>query len=143
MGVACPRDSKPASGYPKAGYTACFIHGTVVPLCTSTHREAQLAIATKPRFNSVIANYSPGVRKLATGLRSLIRECAPGADEHVDQATKVIGYGFGAGYKGLICTIILGKFELKLGFNRGLIGERNCQIPRDCSPARGRYISTL
>jgi hypothetical protein len=66
-----------------------------------------------------LSNYSPEVRKLATRLRSLIKECVPAADEQPDPATRINGYGFGLGYKGLICTIILSKFQIKLGFYRG------------------------
>ena len=43
----------------------------------------------------------------------------PGAAETLDSAAKLIGYGYGPGYKGLVCTLLLSKTGIKLGIARG------------------------
>ena len=49
-------------------------------------------------------------------LRSFILSNIEGITETPDLAAKVIGYGFGNKYADTICTIILSKKEVKLGF---------------------------
>jgi hypothetical protein len=39
--------------------------------------------------------------------RDLFAEALLGAEETLDEAAKVIGYGYGPGYMGLVCTPIL------------------------------------
>lgn len=43
----------------------------------------------------------------------------PDAAEMFDESAKVIGYGYGPGYKGLVCTLILSRTGVKLGIIRG------------------------
>jgi hypothetical protein len=66
-----------------------------------------------------LATYPPDVQDLARKLRKLVMEAVPGSVEMVDTSAKVIGYGFGAGYKDLICTIMPSKGGVKLGVARG------------------------
>jgi hypothetical protein len=66
-----------------------------------------------------LAEYPESVCEIATGLRKLIRATLPGANEMLDRPGHVVGYGFGAGYKELICTIILSKSGVKLGIVNG------------------------
>jgi hypothetical protein len=42
-----------------------------------------------------------------------------GVTEQPDAKANVIGYSYGSGYKDLICTIILSKNGIKLGFYKG------------------------
>jgi hypothetical protein len=70
-------------------------------------------------LNRLLESYPPEIRELVLGTRGLILDCIPGADETVDAKDRVIGYGFGAGYAGVICTIILSKTGAKLGLVRG------------------------
>jgi hypothetical protein len=64
-------------------------------------------------FAVLLAAYPPEVRALALGARKLVLDTLPAADERVDASVPVIGYGYGAGYNGLICTLILSKSGVK------------------------------
>jgi len=66
-----------------------------------------------------LAAYSPQVQELVYQLRKLVIEAVPGSVEMIDTSAKVIGYGFGAGYRDLICTIMPSKIGVKLGIARG------------------------
>ena len=61
------------------------------------------------------SEYPDNVCEIATGLRTLIQKALPGSNEMLDRPGHVVGYGFGTGYKELICTIILSKTGVKLG----------------------------
>ena len=63
--------------------------------------------------------YPTEVRALARSARRLIRQLLPAVDEQVDAAAPVIGYSCGAGYRGLVCTLILSKSGVKLGLVNG------------------------
>jgi hypothetical protein len=65
------------------------------------------------------ADYPPFVEQLALGLRDLIFECVPGASEKLDRSARVVGYGFGTGYKGTVCVIIMSQKGVKLGLSDG------------------------
>ncbi len=67
----------------------------------------------------LLARYPHEVQELAQELRKLVMEAVPGCLEMVDRSAKVIGYGYGAGYKDLICTIMPSKGGVKLGVVRG------------------------
>ena len=69
-------------------------------------------------FDDLLAAYPPNVQALALATRKLILELLPGAEETVDQSAAVVGYGYGPGYKGTICTLILSKAGVKLGLAR-------------------------
>ena len=66
-----------------------------------------------------INNYPANVQELAIATGVLIEKLIPGILVLPDASAKVIGYGFGPGYKDSICTIILSKKEIKLGFYKG------------------------
>jgi len=70
-------------------------------------------------FDDLLSQYSANVQDVARALRELISKAAPGVNEMVDAPARVIGYGHGDGYKGMICTIILSKKEVKLGIVGG------------------------
>jgi hypothetical protein len=63
--------------------------------------------------------YPPEVRALALAARELITHVVPDATEIADASAKVIGYGYGPGYKDTICTLILSKRGVKVGIARG------------------------
>jgi hypothetical protein len=52
-------------------------------------------------------------------LRKFLLAELKGIIEIPDNSVNLIGYGYGAGYKDLICTILLSKQGVKLGFNKG------------------------
>ena len=62
-----------------------------------------------------LGEYPDAVGELGRGLREIVRAAMPGASEELDRPGRVIGYGFGPGYSGLVCTIIPSKKGVKLG----------------------------
>lgn len=70
-------------------------------------------------FEELLASYSRQVQTLARRTRALVLELVPDAEESVDGSGPYIGYGYGSGYKGTICTIIVSKTGVKLGLVRG------------------------
>lgn len=69
--------------------------------------------------DAFFATYPPQVEELAHELRRLVTATISGSTEVVDRSARLIGYGFGGGYKGLVCTIIPSKVGVKLGIFRG------------------------
>ena len=49
----------------------------------------------------------------------LVLSALPQVEETIDPSAGVIGYGYGPGYKGLICTLILSQAGVKLGVTDG------------------------
>jgi hypothetical protein len=68
---------------------------------------------------ALLARYPPAVRALANGARKLIKRALPRAQESVDAAAGMLSYGYGPGYKGMVCTLILSKAGAKIGLVRG------------------------
>ena len=65
------------------------------------------------------ADYPPFVEQLALALRELVLECVPGTSEGLDRSARVVGYGFGIGYKDTVCVIIMSQKGVKLGLSDG------------------------
>jgi hypothetical protein len=83
--------------------------------------------------------YPDAIRDIAVSLRSTIRSAIPDATEMLDRADRVVGYGIGAGYSGLICTIIPSKTGVKLG----IVGGANLADPKGLLEGPGkrhRYV---
>ena len=72
-------------------------------------------------LNGLLETYSSNVRDTALAARVLISAAMPDVKEMVDRSARVIGYGLGAGYKNMICTIILSKSGVKLGIVGGAV----------------------
>ena len=68
---------------------------------------------------SLLDGCAAAVSDVARAVRETVLAALPGCDEEPDAAANVIGYGYGPGYKGVICTLILSKKAVKLGFTRG------------------------
>jgi hypothetical protein len=66
-----------------------------------------------------LASYPPEVSALARGAKRLLEASLPNAEETLDESAKVIGYGYGPGYKGCVCTLILSKTGVKIGIAYG------------------------
>ena len=66
-----------------------------------------------------LKTYPPAVSEAGLGLRETVRAAVPGVRETVDRSARIVGYGFGPGYKDTICTIIPSKTGIKLGIVRG------------------------
>jgi hypothetical protein len=73
----------------------------------------------RTNFEDMLSRYSPDVADIARTARERILAALPGAGEEADPAAGPIGYGFGPGYKGLVCTLILSKSGVKLGLYKG------------------------
>ena len=72
-----------------------------------------------PEVAALLTPLTPEVRALVTSLRAFVLATLPRADEIADPAARVIGYGYGPGYKGMVASIILSKSGAKLGLVRG------------------------
>jgi hypothetical protein len=70
-------------------------------------------------ITELLSEYPANVQQLAMALRQHLLGALPGAQEKIDVKAKLIGYGFGAGYRNLICTIIPSRSGIKLGFFGG------------------------
>jgi hypothetical protein len=97
--------------------------------------------STTPReWDQLLGTYPGGVQEIALKARQLIFAKIPAVVETVDTKAKVIGYGLGPGYAGLICTIILSKTGVKLG----LVGGARLPDPERLLEGSGkvhRYVT--
>jgi hypothetical protein len=66
-----------------------------------------------------LRSYPPDVQAVAGKARVLLLKLLPGAEEIVDSTAPVLSYGYGPGYRDMVCTLILSKSGVKLGFVRG------------------------
>jgi len=73
----------------------------------------------QPGIEKFLAGYPPEVRGLALAARGCLAAALPGAEETLDETAKVIGYGYGPWYKGVVCTLLLSKTGVKLGVAHG------------------------
>lgn len=67
----------------------------------------------------LLAPYDRRVREMAMRLRDLIVASVPTAIEQVDPAARIVGYGFGRGYAGLVCAIAPQRSYVNLMFAKG------------------------
>jgi hypothetical protein len=74
--------------------------------------------ATKT-VEKLLEGYPQDVQAIALAARQSLRKWLPGVQESADASAPVIGYSFGPGYRGLVCTLILSKSGVKLGLVRG------------------------
>jgi hypothetical protein len=70
-------------------------------------------------IETFLTDYPPEVKDLVLAARDMLLGVLPEATETLDESAKVIGYGYGPGYKGLVCTLILSRTGVKLGIVRG------------------------
>src|SRR5947208_9072077 len=67
----------------------------------------------------LLGAYPSDVQALAQRARGLLLKLLPGVQEGASSSAPVIAYGYGPGYRGLVCTLILSKSGVKLGLVRG------------------------
>lgn len=70
-------------------------------------------------FDELLGRYPPDVQTLASAARRWLGKLLPRVEETVDSSAPVIGYGYGPGYRGTVCTLILSQSGVKLGLVRG------------------------
>jgi hypothetical protein len=74
---------------------------------------------TSRDVTDLLEPYSPEVQKLALATRAFVLRLIPNAIEMVDTKSKVIGFGFGSGYKDMICSLLPAKSWVTLGIGGG------------------------
>jgi hypothetical protein len=79
----------------------------VIKTTRSKHSTSQFATLPDP------------VQELAHSARRLVLATVPDAIEIPDAKAKLIGYGYGAGYKDMVATLILSKTGIKIGLVQG------------------------
>jgi hypothetical protein len=68
---------------------------------------------------AIFATFPASVQKLARSARRLVLDSIPGATEIPDAKARLVGYGYGTGYKDIVATIILSKMGVKIGLAHG------------------------
>jgi hypothetical protein len=76
-------------------------------------------MSTPEEIERFLADYPPEVREVALAARRMLVGALAGARETLDESAKVIGYSYGPGYKGVVCTLILSRTGVKVGIVRG------------------------
>ena len=71
------------------------------------------------KFENLPDMYNPIVREMILKTKELLQKNIPGIQEIIDEKARIIAYGFGPKYSDYVCTIILSKNGVKLGFYRG------------------------
>jgi hypothetical protein len=70
-------------------------------------------------FDDLLRPCPESVRSLARAARQFLLQALPEAQETIDGSASLVGYGYGRGYKGLVCTLLLSKTGVKLGLAHG------------------------
>ena len=68
---------------------------------------------------SLLEHYPANVRARAETARIALAKWLPGSEQIADNTAPVIAFGYGPGYKGLVCTLILSKTGVKIGLSHG------------------------
>lgn len=68
---------------------------------------------------SIFDKYTPQVAALGYASREFVLSQLPGVTEEVDISANLLGYGYGPGYKNMVCTIIASKTMMKIGLYKG------------------------
>ena len=95
---------------------------------------------TNIELAELLKTYPANVQDVALATRQMILDSIPNLQEMVDRPARVIGYGFGSGYKNMICTIILSKNGVKLG----IVGSADLPDPKGLLEGTGkrhRYVA--
>jgi hypothetical protein len=59
--------------------------------------------------DELLAGYPGVVQEIATAARTMLKTLLPDISESADTAAKLIGYGYGPGYKDAVCNLILSQ----------------------------------
>ncbi|CAN5657178.1 hypothetical protein BH10BAC5_BH10BAC5_04400 [soil metagenome] len=70
-------------------------------------------------INFLFSKYEERVLIIGYKLREFVLKNLNDIEEKADLPANLIGYGYGSGYKDMICTIIASKKGMKLGFYKG------------------------
>ena len=72
---------------------------------------------------SALMDRYPATRDVVTACRRFLTSSFPGSSETADLSANVISYSYGAGYKPLVATLILGRESVKIGIPYGAAFE--------------------
>ena len=75
---------------------------------------------TSRSAEEILKSYSPEIQALTNKARRLLLKLLPGAKESIDPSMPLLSYAYGPGYRGMVCTLILSKTGVKIGFVRGV-----------------------
>jgi len=75
--------------------------------------------ASPTEVKELLAELTPEVRAVALSVRKLVRTALPRCQEIPDKGARVIGYGYGPGYRDMVAALILSRGGVKLGLVRG------------------------
>ena len=78
-----------------------------------------MATPSSSPASKLLARYPDDVQALALEATRLIRRLLPGVEQHADPAAGLIAFGYGPGYRGMVCTLLLSKTGVKVGLVRG------------------------
>jgi hypothetical protein len=70
-------------------------------------------------IDDILSRYDEKTKTLGIELRKVLLKELKGCIEIPDDKGAIIGYGSGTGYKDLVCTILLSKKGVNLGFYKG------------------------
>ncbi len=68
---------------------------------------------------TLLAKYPAEVQALAAAARAALAKWLPRSEQVVDNTAPVIAFGYGPGYKGLVCALIISKTGVKIGLGHG------------------------
>ncbi len=91
-------------------------------------------VTGEPALSDLLEQYPSGVQETVYAARRVVFSVLPGACEVVDVKARVIGYGYGTGYRDMICTLILSKRGVKLG----LVGGASLPDPQCLMEGEGK-----
>jgi len=72
-----------------------------------------------PEADQLVATYPAPTQALITAARAALLATFPKATESADAKARLLGYGYGPGYKGTVATLILSKTGVKIGVPYG------------------------
>jgi hypothetical protein len=76
-------------------------------------------MSTQKEIEIFLAKYPPDVRELAFETARMLESALPGAQATVDEPAKLLGYSYGPGYQGVVCTLLVSKSGVKIGVFEG------------------------
>jgi hypothetical protein len=80
---------------------------------------ASESMSSTQQLDRFLADYPDQVRDTARAARQFLAVKLPRAQESIDKSAGVIGFAYGPGYQGLVCTLIMSRTGVKLGVVRG------------------------
>jgi hypothetical protein len=76
-------------------------------------------MSEKDKIETFLASYPAEVRDLAHAARRMLLGALPGSEETLDETARVIGFGYGPGYKNCVCSLIMSQKGVKVGIAYG------------------------